>query len=106
MVDTRFPIPPFFEMVNSSTVLWLQFAYLVWQFVRVNKYCRIPYAILVHTFMWVTGEWCPPFSLRSYLVLETGRAKFYVGREGANQVLKECLDRTDEFKVESRRPDK
>ena len=91
-------------MVNSSAVLWPQFAYSVWQFVRVDKYCRIPYALFVHTLMWLTGRWSHPFALRVYLVLETGREKFYVDRGGAESILKDCLDRTDRFKVESRRP--
>lgn len=93
-------------MVNSSALLWLQFAYFLWQFIRVAKYCRIPYALVVHTFMWLTGRWSPPFALRTYLVLGSGRPKFYVDRRGAESVLADCLDRADRFRVIPSRPEK
>lgn len=70
-------------------LLWFQFAYSMWQFVRVAKFCRLPYATLAHTFMWVIGRWGCPFTSRTYIVLEQGRAKFYVPPEVQDWILEE-----------------
>lgn len=63
---------------NSPAVLWLQFGYALWQFIRVAKFCRVPYAVLAHTFMWIIGQWGRPFARKTYFVLGAGREKFYV----------------------------
>ena len=59
-------------------VLWFQFAYAIWQFVRVAKFCRLPYATLVHTFMWIIGRWGRPFTVRNYIVLDPARQRYFV----------------------------
>ena len=64
--------------VNLGVVQWFQFAYAIWQFVRVAKFCRLPYATLAHTFMWLIGRWGRPFTVRNYLILEPPREKFYI----------------------------
>lgn len=68
-------------------LLWFQFAYSVWQFIRVAKFCRVPYALLAHTVMWLIGRWGRPFAYRSYLVLEQGRTKFFIPKGNQDQYL-------------------
>lgn len=92
-------------VARMGAVLWLQIAYLLWQFVRGEKYCRVPYAVAVHTFMWVIGKWSRPFAWRNYLVLGTGRTKFYVFGSGAETIQKSSVSRTDRFHVEVSHPE-
>lgn len=87
------------------TVLWLQITYLLWQFVRGEKYCRVPYALVVHTSMWLIGKWSRPFAKRNYLVLETGREKFFVTDSGAEACQNSCICRTDRFRIEVSYPE-
>lgn len=70
-------------------LLWFQFAYSVWQFIRVAKFCRVPYALLAHTCMWVIGLWGRPFAYRSYIVLEQGRTKFFIPPENQDWYLED-----------------
>ena len=74
-------------MAISPSVLWFQFAYSLWQFIRVAKFCRLPYALFAHTVMWILGKWSHPFALRTYMTLGTGRAKYYLSTQDLPGIL-------------------
>ena len=85
-------------IASSPSVVWFQFAYLIWQFIRGAKFCRMPYALFAHTGMWILGKWSRPFALKTYLSLETGRAKYYLIPQALPGILKEVRSSDDRTK--------
>lgn len=85
-------------MAISPSVLWFQFAYSLWQFIRVAKFCRLPYALFAHTVMWILGKWNRPFALRTYMTLETGRAKYYLTPQALPGILETVRSSDDRTK--------
>ena len=85
-------------MAISPSVLWFQFAYSLWQFIRVAKFCRLPYALFAHTVMWILGKWSHPFALRTYMTLGTGRAKYYLTPQALPGILEAVRSSDDRTK--------